>query len=120
MRLIDADALMDELENDRPLNWTNSPGEIQEQNDWDRFMGMVSVANTIDAVHAKHSFWECYETSAFGGYKDGDPHWLTRKFFRCKRCRKGSAIKSNFCPNCGADMGERKDGEAHADYHGGG
>lgn len=49
MRLIDADALMDELENEQPFNWTDSPGEIQEQADWERFKGMVSVANTIEA-----------------------------------------------------------------------
>lgn len=66
---------------------------------------------TIDAVPVKHSFWESYETSAYGGYDEDGVRWLKRRFFCCERCRKGSAIKSNFCPNCGADMGERKDGE---------
>jgi len=73
---------------------------------------LLEAAEALEKVTPeKHSFWECYETSAFGGYKGGEPHWLARKFFRCERCRKGSAIKSNFCPNCGADMRERKDGD---------
>lgn len=71
----------------------------------------IAEAPTIDAVPVKQSFWESYETSAYGGYDEDGVRWLKRRFFRCERCRKGSAIKSNFCPNCGADMGERKEAE---------
>lgn len=39
MRLIDADALMDELEDEKPERWPNSPFEVQEQEDWEHFYG---------------------------------------------------------------------------------
>lgn len=58
----------------------------------------------VEAEPVRHSFWEAYSTSAYGGYKDGEVRWLPRKFYRCERCRKGSAIRSNYCPNCGAKM----------------
>ena len=71
------------------------------------FLGLVNSAPAVritEVQHELHSFWECYETSAYGGCKDGAVRWLPRKFYRCERCRKGSAIKSNYCPDCGARM----------------
>ena len=65
------------------------------------------VANGV--VLVRHSFWEEYDTSSFGGYKDGEAVWWKRKFFRCERCRKGSVVRSKYCPNCGAKM----DGDSH-------
>ena len=110
MRLIDADALIAE--------YTPFIKNAYETNDVLQYTAcrnavfVLKSAPTIDAVPVKRSFWECYETSAFGGYdKDGEVRWLPRKFYRCESCRNGSAIKSNFCPRCGADMRERKDGE---------
>ncbi len=52
-----------------------------------------------------HSFWESYQTSTFIGYDENhEPRWAARKFYRCERCRKGTAIQANYCPNCGAKM----------------
>ena len=48
MRLIDADALLDYLDDDPPMNWTDSEAEIQAQADWERFKNMVVNAPTID------------------------------------------------------------------------
>ena len=96
MRLIDADALMDELENEQPLNWTDSPGEIQEQADWERFKGMVSVANTIEAEPVRHGRWVHAKT-----YYESDE-------CNCSLCGQLMTTKigkrMNYCPNCGAKM----------------
>jgi len=67
---------------------------------------------TIEAPAQPISFWEQYSTSAYGGYKNGEVRWLPRKFYRCEKCRKGSAIRSNYCPNCGAKMLKEGDPDA--------
>lgn len=95
MRLIDADLLMDDLENDKPENWTNSPGEIQEQADWERFYGMVSVANTIDAIPVVR----CKDCKKFKKYQNV---WGVEGFKCDLLC--ADAAPDNFC--C---WGERKD-----------
>lgn len=49
--------------------------------------------------------WIEYETSSYNGIDDnGEVKWIPKKFFRCSICRKGTAVRSNFCPNCGAKM----------------
>ena len=49
--------------------------------------------------------WIEYETSSYNGIDDnGEVKWSPKKFFRCSICRKGTAVRSNFCPNCGARM----------------
>lgn len=69
------------------------------------------VSRAIDRAPAitpeslvRHGMWLGFETSAYGGVKDGDVRWLRRKFYRCEKCRKGNIVKSNYCPNCGAKM----------------
>lgn len=86
MRLIDADALLDYLEEDPPYNWTNSDAEIQSVADWEQFKGMINVQPTItnveDVVHCK----DC------------------RKF-KTYACRMVASGYDDFC-----SYGERKDG----------
>lgn len=47
-RLIDADALLDCIDNEPPINWTDSEAEIQQQSDWEQFKHMVDNAPTIE------------------------------------------------------------------------
>lgn len=47
-RLIDADALLKDI-GEEPMNWTNSPEEIQEYIDWKRTVAIINSAPTIDA-----------------------------------------------------------------------
>lgn len=69
---------------------------------------IIRVIKSIDPESLRpKGFWEEYETSTFYGYDDNlNPKWAARKFYRCDGCRRGSAVKSNYCPNCGADMRE--------------
>lgn len=103
MRLIDADALKEKAV---PLLFPTKmepcghiPVPVQAV-----VVAEIEQAPTIEVEPVRHSFWESYSTSAYGGYKDGEVRWLPRKFYRCERCRKGSAIRSHYCPSCGAKM----------------
>lgn len=101
MRLIDADALRkDYIERQ----------EIAERFSLDEFrafcvtLGLLDRQPTIDAEPVRHGTWEEIETYAFVGFDGkGNVKERRKKYYRhsCGRC---SAIKENFCPNCGAIM----------------
>lgn len=46
MRLIDADALKENI-GECPENWTDTPEEVQRQNDWFRVMDEIDSAPTL-------------------------------------------------------------------------
>ena len=71
----------------------------------------VNKFPAADVAPAKKSFWEVYDTEAYvGAHSNGEPKWAKRRFFRCERCRKGTAVKTNYCSNCGAKMDGGADG----------
>ena len=45
-RLIDADALIEVIKESRPLNWTDSESELQEDADYNHFIEMVNAQPT--------------------------------------------------------------------------
>lgn len=109
MRLIDIDKLV--------LNY----GGLAHLSPYDSvaiakyFMNQIEAAPTIALENlARHGRWIEYDTSAYGGVEEGEVKWLRRRFFRCSECRKGSAVRSCYCPNCGAkmDSGGDNDGDA--------
>lgn len=54
-----------------------------------------------------HGWWEGITTTAYIGMdEDGEPKYTERRFFVHKKCGRRSAIKENYCPNCGAKMVE--------------
>ena len=57
MRLIDAEALLDALDDDPPYNWTDSDAEIQAVADWEQFKGMISAqptaSNAEDVIYCQ-------------------------------------------------------------------
>lgn len=61
MRLIDAEALLDALDDDPPYNWTDSDAEIQQQADWERFRGMVNAqptaSDTDGVIYCQHCYY---------------------------------------------------------------
>ena len=50
MRLIDVNKLIDYMQENRPLNWTDTDAEKQEQIDWEEFILLLEQQPTIDAV----------------------------------------------------------------------
>ena len=76
----------------------------------------IDEAPTVDAVEVVRGWWDKYEDDKFIGYgADGRIQYRKVYTYYCGRCGRGTAVKTNFCPNCGADMRERKDNERKAD-----
>ena len=53
--------------------------------------------------------WVGYTANAFIGTDGyGAPKFAERKFYRCPNCHRGSAVQTNYCPDCGAKL-EKED-----------
>ena len=79
--------------------------------------GRENTIAVIDALHEREpggereSEWIGYTTSAYKNQDEfGEPVFVEKKFFRCKRCRTGSAVQSDFCPECGSRMKKERYG----------
>lgn len=58
-----------------------------------------------DVAPVVHGRWGGWTTPAFYGMDDfGEPIYRDAIFYRCSICGRKSAIKENFCPNCGAKL----------------
>lgn len=60
-----------------------------------------------DVAPVIHSYWEAYSCSQFMGTDGwGEPKWRDGRFYIChnRKCRRKTAVKSNYCPNYGARM----------------
>lgn len=99
MRLVDADALLvrEKLHNMYPTmdHYCLSVKAVKARD--------IEFAPTVDPV--RHEYWIKYESGAFNGYNEfGEMKIAPRWFYRCHGCRKGSVVRSAFCPCCGAKM----------------
>lgn len=66
---------------------------------------MLSLLPVADVAPVVHGRWKGWITPAFYGPDDfGDPIYRDAIFYRCSICGRKSAIKENFCPNCGAKL----------------
>lgn len=102
MRLIDANALK--------ANFVVSGEFAKDLWHAGTIRGAIDNAPTVEAVEVVHGHWfnldECANAGVYCSvchkkvYKE-DYAWCNRK----------NKLRSNFCPNCGADMRERKDKE---------
>ena len=90
-KLIDADAIQyTDLNGDHPESKVRVYVAFKEN---------IDRMPTVDAVSVKHGRWiPCHPL--------GDD---TPEAYMCSVCHVGGWEKTNFCPNCGADM--RKDGD---------
>ena len=99
-RLIDCDKLCTDLLE----RWNIADKNREDQIRWlmaDVVTPIVACQPTVDAVPVVHGRW-IHRTPNNGH---------TPPYDECDNCGWEVRIKTNFCPNCGADM--RKDGEAH-------
>lgn len=67
MRLIDADALIEEL-GEEPFVWNDTDEELTERNMWRWFMSLVESAPTINATP--------YTTVSTSGYVEQVEDWI--------------------------------------------
>ena len=106
-RLIDADALLEEI-GEEPMNWTNSPEEIQEYCDWKQTVAIINSAPTIEAEPVRHGHWNGWITTHWTKKYDdnGDPIYKEHTYYVCSGCRRRTIIKSAYCPACGRMMDE--------------
>lgn len=81
VRLIDANALLDEINN----------SDFDTYDDYSLAYDLIDSAPTIDAEHVRHANWE---TCCDGYY----PY--------CSHCTNEpqGRVMTKFCPNCGAKM----------------
>lgn len=87
MRLIDADALVDDI---TAASDNAGMGAVIART----LIRYVKRAPTIDAVPVVHGRWIWNET--------GKPDW--EQFYTCSNCGDREYWESHFCPNCGAKM----------------
>ena len=101
-----ADYIEKEAAKEAILSWAvciNHPELLSKEDT----MHCIDNLPAADVAPVRHGEWIEYETSSYAGTDDfGEPKWVPKKFFRCSICRKGTAVRSHFCPNCGADMRE--------------
>lgn len=83
MRLIDADALLNKMQEDPLFDLVERYG----------VSGVINAEPTVDAVPVRHGKWK-----------------VTPVYIKCSECGESfPLIPQNYCPNCGAKMDERKE-----------
>ena len=85
-RLVDADALVDVIKESRPLNWTDSESEIQEDADYNHFIEMVNAQPTAYSVEKVVAELEEVGNQrledAFGGREEWEAIALRLEFWK--------------------------------------
>ena len=100
-RLIDANALLEKLS--RMIEYCKTDSKVNGLTALFQVGDAVMDCPTIDAVEVVHGRWIETEEEVWHLYQR---RTITR--FRCSQCEQTENKKSNYCPNCGADMRERK------------
>jgi hypothetical protein len=73
--------------------------DVSEAEEWvDIF---ISTINELPIIELKHGQW-IYDDEAYPG---GNPYG----HYNCDQCWESVPHKTNYCPNCGADMREEEE-----------
>ena len=71
----------------------------------DRIYEKYSTLPTVDVVEVVHGRWRKYTDDRFNGYDNaGRIRYRKVYSYECSNCGRNVAVKSNYCPNCGAKM----------------
>ena len=115
-RLIDADALLSELEKySDPTAMSRNDYLFGMQQRLETCIELVEDAPTVDAVPVRRGRWIYEERDRLDHETDDGRVFRTEKWWKCSECGNakgyiGHKPSDNFCSKCGADM--RKDGDA--------
>ena len=63
----------------------------------------IEDAPAADVVPVVRGWWE-KEPSSYWRWTSSGAVAVTRTTYRCGLCGRGTAVKSNYCPNCGVKM----------------
>ena len=104
MRTIDADALRDKLQNLAYEDWNQ--GVITSwANAYNECADIVDDMPTVEPPRMSGT-WIGTE---FDGYADGNPVYYEWKCSACGCVVEDEEPTWNYCPNCGAEMGEQNE-----------
>ena len=68
-------------------------------------LGNDQIVPPVDAAEVVHGRWDKYTDERFNGYDaNGRIKYRKVRTYYCDKCDHGSAVKANYCPNCGAKM----------------
>jgi hypothetical protein len=101
MRLIDADALKNELSDKDYITYTHEYGDAIPV-DW--IMSAIDSAPTVDTTFKEVVAYECGQKSV----ERPTGHWITESVkdcrYYCSECRADGNKYMPYCAWCGADM----------------
>ena len=66
-------------------------------------LAMLNEEPVADVAPVVRGRWE-KEPSSYWRWTSSGAVAVTRTTYRCGLCGRGTAVKSNYCPNCGAKM----------------
>ena len=101
-RLIDANFLDDRCRRQISDDWNKKVAPVSWSEAYKEFLDDVWDAPIVDAVEVVHGRWleEIEKNEVFES-----------EMVKCSVCGQLRFFESNYCPNFGADMRERKDNE---------
>lgn len=102
-RYIDVDALIDFID----VKHSRHPSELCfSEID---VVNLLLHAPTADVAPVVLGWWERVDSSYYRWTPSGGT-FVDRATYRCSHCGRGTAVKSNYCPNCGCRM-DGEDGD---------
>lgn len=74
---------------------------------WVTFMEWIKEIPTADVRENVRGEW--IDDGIHGDWAwETDGHGVCWQIWKCSRCGRGTKIRSNFCPSCGAEMREKE------------
>ena len=87
-------------------NWRDAHADVDDEHGCgllEDVLWEVNAQTTVDAVSVVRGWWESVDSSYWRWTPSGGVS-VSHITYRCGRCGRGTAVKTNYCPNCGAKM----------------